>query len=101
MSSHMFSDYELTTQINNVTLLVEGILVGPQPHYERPPTVPSDFGRLVDPIGRQQPDLVPVSDTHVTTGPLQVRGGTSNAYSASMECGGTSCFHKHCHRSSP
>ena len=29
-------------------------------------TVPSVFGRLVDPIGEQQPDVVPVSDTHVT-----------------------------------
>ena len=28
----------------------------PQPHYEGPPTVPSVFSRLIDPIGEQQAD---------------------------------------------
>ena len=48
---------ELTTRLDNVTSLVEGMVAGPQPHYEGPPTIPSVFGRLVDPIGKQHPDL--------------------------------------------
>ena len=43
---------ELTTQIDNATAFVEGMVVGPQPHYKGPPTVPSFFGRLVDPMRR-------------------------------------------------
>ena len=70
MSVSTIGDYKisldkLTTRIENVTSLVEGMVVGPQPHYEGPPTVPSVFGRLVDPIEEQQPDVVQVSDTHV------------------------------------
>ena len=45
---------ESTTRIDNVTSLVEGILVGSHPHHEGPPTVPLVFGRLVDPNGEQQ-----------------------------------------------
>ena len=48
---------KLTTQIDNVTSLVEDSVVGPQPHYEGQPTVPSVFGRLIPPIGKQQSNV--------------------------------------------
>ena len=52
------------TQKVSVASLDEGMVVGPQPHYEGPPTVPSVFGRLIDPIGEQQAD-VPVPNPTV------------------------------------
>ena len=30
---------ELTTRLDNLTSLVEGMVVGPQPHYEGPPII--------------------------------------------------------------
>ena len=33
------------------------MIVGPQPHYEGSPTLPSVFGRLIEPIGKQQSDV--------------------------------------------
>ena len=63
-----FSDFkiclnELTTRVGNATSLVEGVVVGPQPYNEGPPTAPSVIGRLVDPIGGQHPDVHRLSGT--------------------------------------
>ena len=60
MSFSTMDDYKTswdksTTRIDNVTSLVKGMVVGPQSHSEGPPTVPSGFGILVDPIGVKQP----------------------------------------------
>ena len=71
MSSTTMGDYktsldELTTRIDNVTSLVEDMVAGPQPHNETPPTVPSVFGRLVDPNGEQQVQMPQPHDSHVT-----------------------------------
>ena len=43
--------------MDNGTSLVEGMVIGPRPHYKCPLTVPLVFGRLIDPIGKQQLDL--------------------------------------------
>ena len=48
---------ELTTRLDNVTLLVKGMVAGPQPHFEGPPTVPLVIGRLVDLIREHHPDV--------------------------------------------
>ena len=54
---------ELTTRVDSATSLVEGMEVGPIPHYKGPPTVPSVIGRLVDPIGEQHPVVHRLSRT--------------------------------------
>ena len=71
MSTTIISDYktslnELATRNDNVASLVEGIVAGPQPQYEGPPAVPSVFGILADPNGRQEAQLPPARDSHVT-----------------------------------
>ena len=57
---------ELITQIKNMTSLVEGMVGGPQPHDEGPPTQSSDPSRVVDPNGEQKVQIPPLQDSHVS-----------------------------------
>ena len=59
MTTGTFGDFktcldELSSWVDNVTSMVEGMVVGPRCHYEGSPTVASDIGRPVNLIGDQQ-----------------------------------------------
>ena len=70
MTISTFGDFktcldELSSRVDNVTSMVEGMVVGPQSHYEGPPTVASAIGRPVNLIGDQQFPENRQRDTHV------------------------------------
>ena len=67
MTISTFGDFktcldELSSRVDNVTSMVEGMVVGPQSHYEGPPTVASAIGRPVNLIGDQQHNVFRKTD---------------------------------------